>query len=73
VEELSEQLQTTVFECKPSFIGRVSAIAGQDHSHDRGAWRLDRARTVGDNENVQPKASRHAVDFLAHRARITIA
>jgi len=54
------------------FIGRVRAVADYDHTHIRDAWRPDWSRAVGDNKNIQPKARRHAVDLLPHRARITI-
>ena len=53
-------------------VGRVCAIADQDHSYVRGIWRPDGARAVRDHENIKPKACRHAVDFLPHRARITV-
>jgi hypothetical protein len=57
--------------CNP-VIGRVCAFADQDHAHVRGAWRPDRSRAVGDNQNIELKARRHTVDLLPHRARITI-
>jgi hypothetical protein len=53
-------------------VGRVCVIADQNHSHVRGIWRPNGPRAVGDDENIEPKARRHAVDFLPHRARITI-
>ena len=57
--------------CNP-VISRVCSVADQDHAHVRGAWWPDRARAVGDNENVKSKASRYAIDLLPHRTRITI-
>src|SRR5271166_5386525 len=57
--------------CNP-VIGRICVIADHDHAHVRGTWRTDRSRAVGDNENIKPKASCHAVYLLPHRARITI-
>ena len=39
-------------------VGRVCAFAHQNHTHVRGAWRPDRSRAVGDNQNIQPKARR---------------
>jgi len=33
-------------------IGRVRAVADHDHTHIRGAWRPDRSRAVGDNQNI---------------------
>jgi len=53
-------------------VGRVRAVADHDHSDVRGAWRPDRSRAVGDDENIELKTCRHAVDLLPHRARITI-
>ncbi len=53
-------------------ISRVCIIADQHHFHVRGARRPDWSRAIGDNENIEPQASRYAVDFLAHRARITV-
>jgi hypothetical protein len=53
-------------------VGCVCAIADQDHSHIRCTWRPDWSRPVGDDENIEPKARRHAIDLLPHRARITI-
>ena len=57
--------------CNP-VISRVCSVADQDHAHVRGAWWPDRSGAIGDNKNVKSKACRHAVDFLPHRARITI-
>src|SRR5208282_1812363 len=34
--------------------------------------RTDRSRAIGDDENIEPKAPRYAVDLLTHWARITI-
>ena len=53
-------------------IGGVCAVTDQDHSHIGGAWRPDWSRTVGDNQNIELKARRHAVDLFPHRARIAI-
>ena len=53
-------------------VGRIRAVTDQDYSHIRGAWRPDWSRTVGDNQNIELKARRHAVDLFPHRARITI-
>src|SRR5271166_4570077 len=57
--------------CNP-VVRRVRAITDQDHSHVRGALRPYWSRTVGDDENIEPEARRHAVDFFPHRARISI-
>ena len=53
-------------------LGCICTVADKNHPHIRGLWRPDGSRAVGDYENVEPKTPRHAVDFLAHRARITI-
>ena len=57
--------------CNP-VIGRVCAIAHQDHSHFRDTWRSDWPRAIGDDESIELKTRRHAVNLLPHRARITI-
>jgi hypothetical protein len=57
--------------CNP-VAGRICAFAHQNHSHVGSARRPDRSRAVGDSENMELQASRHAIDLLAHRARITI-
>lgn len=57
--------------CNP-VVGRVGIVADENHADIRAAWRPDRTRAVGDNENLEPKARRHAIDLLADRARITI-
>jgi hypothetical protein len=57
--------------CNP-VIGRICRIADRDHSYVRGARRPDWSRAIGDNENAKPKTSRHAIDLLPHRTRITI-
>jgi hypothetical protein len=57
--------------CNP-VVGRVCAFTHQNHTHVRGAWRPDRSRAVGDDQNIEAQARRHAVDLLPHRACITI-
>ena len=57
--------------CNP-VIGRVRAIAHQDHSHFRDTWRSDWPRAIGDDESIELKTRRDAVNLLPHRARITI-
>jgi len=49
-------------------VGSVRVIANQNQSDVWPNW----PRPVEDNEDIEPKARRHAVDFLSHRARITI-
>jgi len=44
--------------CNP-VVGRVCAFAHQNHTHVRGAWRPDRSRAVGDNQNIQPTRPRN--------------
>jgi hypothetical protein len=53
-------------------VGRICAVADQDHSHVRATRRPDRSGAVGDNENVEPKACGYAVDLLSDRACITV-
>jgi hypothetical protein len=47
-----------------SVIGRIRAVTDQDHSHIRGAWRPDWSLAVGDNQNIELKVRRHAVDLF---------
>src|SRR5580704_5877468 len=53
-------------------VGCTRAVTDGNHAHVRHARRPYRSRAIGDHENFKPKARRHAVDLLAHRARITV-
>jgi hypothetical protein len=53
-------------------VGRVCAIADENHMHVRGPRRPDRSRAIVDNENVEPQARRYPIDLLPHWACIAI-
>jgi hypothetical protein len=53
-------------------IGCIRVLADENHAHVWGSRRPDWSRAIRDNENVEPKTHRNAVDLLAHRARVTV-
>ncbi len=53
-------------------IRRVRRGVDNDHADVRQARRANRTRTIGDDEDGQTKAGRHAVGFLADRASIGV-
>jgi hypothetical protein len=57
--------------CNP-VVGCVCSVADEDHAHVRRPRWPDWSRTVGHDENIEPKARRHTVDLLAYRARVTV-
>ena len=53
-------------------VGCICSVANENHAHVRHARWPDRAGAIRDNENFDLETRRHAVDLVAHRARISI-
>ena len=53
-------------------VGCICSVADKNHAHVRRPGRPDWSRAIRDNENFDLETRRHAVDLLAHRARVTI-
>jgi hypothetical protein len=53
-------------------VGRVCAVADENHAHIRHPWWPNGARAVRHDKNVELQTSRYAVGLLTHWARITI-
>jgi hypothetical protein len=53
-------------------VGCICSVADENRAHVRRPGRPDWSRAIRDNENFDLETRRHAVDLLAHRARITI-
>jgi hypothetical protein len=53
-------------------VGCICSVADENHAHVRHPRWPDWAGAIRDDENVDLETRRHAVDLLAHRARITI-
>jgi hypothetical protein len=53
-------------------VGCICRVADKNHAHARHPGWPDGSGAIRDNENFDLETRRHAVDLLAHRARITI-
>ena len=53
-------------------VGRVCAVADENHAHIRHPWWPDGARAVRYDKNFELQTSRDAVGLLTHWARITV-